>query len=411
METRRQFLKTMAFAAAASRGVLGANDRVRLGVIGTGNRGRLVGKFFTQHTDCDVVAACDVRQSRLEGALKEIGGDVKGYGDYRRVLERKDIDAVLIATPDHWHGPMIAEACAAGKDVYVEKPLTHTVDDAVKAVDAARTHKRVVQLGVQQRSGQHFQEAVRLVRDGLLGKVTHAVLIQPGAYNQVVAPAEPVPAELDWEMFQGPAPRHPFSPSRLRWRGFYDYGGGLITAWGVHLTDVALWALQCETTPPAHTSASGQYVAFPKDPEQLPDAFSCSWQYDSFVMSFTNAVPPNPDFGQQGNYFYGPKGVLHVNRNGYRVLPYPPRSAAKDAKQPPEPPIDGRVLTHRENYENDPHTMAHTRNFLDCVKSRTSPIADATTVGFHATLPCLLARLAVRDGRSYTWDGRRAVPV
>jgi predicted dehydrogenase len=271
-------------------------------------------------------------------------------------------------------------------------------------------HKRVVQLGVQQRSGAHFQEAARLIQDGLLGKVTHAVLIQSGSYAQVMAPAEPPPADLDWEMFQGPAPRHPFSPSRLRWRGFYDYGGGLITDWGVHLAETALLALQADTKAPLHTSASAQYVAFPRDPEQLPDAFACAWQYDGFVMSFTNAVPPHPEVGQQGTYFYGPEGVLHINRSGYRVLPYPAKKAGADGKVPP-PPIAARTVAHDENYNNDPYTMAHTRDFLDCVKSRRSPVADITTVGFHVTLPCLLARLAVKEGRSFGWDGKRATPA
>jgi predicted dehydrogenase len=411
MENRREFLKTIAMAAAVSRAVpvLGANDRVRVGVIGTGNRGTLLARYFATHAGCELVAACDVRKSRLEALLKEMPA-VGGGGDYRRILDRPDIDAVVVATPDHWHGPMIAEACAAGKDVYVEKPLTHTVEDAVMAVEAAKKHRRVVQLGIQQRSGRHYLEAVQLVQDGLLGKVTHAVLIQPGSYAQPMAPVEPPPPDLDWEMFQGPAPRHPYSPTRLRWRGFYDYGGGLITDWGVHLVETALLALRADAKTPLHATASAQYVAFPRDLEQLPDAFSCSWQYDDFVMSFTNAVPPSPDFGQQGTYLYGAKGVLHTNRSGYRVLPYPPK---KDREgKVVEPAIDGRVVTHREEYDtNDPSTIAHIGNFLDSVKSRKSPVADITTVGFNATLPCLLARLAVKEGKAFRWNGTRAIPV
>jgi len=409
MENRREFLKSIAIAAVVSRKVLGANEMIRVGVIGTGTRGRMVNRFFRTHSDCEVVAACDVRKSRLDEAMKEMGGAVQGYGDYRRILERKDIDAVLVTTPDHWHGPIVAQACEAGKDAYVEKPLTHTIEDALMAVEAARKYKKVVQLGIQQRSGPHFQEAVKLIQDGYIGKVTHCVLIQPGAYNQVMAPTEAPPADLDWDMFQGRAPRRPFSPSRLRWRSFYAYGGGLITDWGVHLTDIALLAMQADTKAPLHSSASAQYVAFPKDLEQVPDAFVCSWQYDNFVMSFTNAVPPSPDFGLQGNYFYGPKGVLHVNRSGYRVLPAPPRSGGRGAKE--SPPIEAKMVPFKEDYENDPHTIAHVRNFLDCIKSRKSPAADITTVGFHVTLPCLLGRLAVKEGKAYTWDGKKANPA
>jgi len=409
MENRREFLKSIAIAAVVSRKVLGANEMIRVGVIGTGTRGRMVNRFFRTHSDCEVVAACDVRKSRLDEAMKEMGGAVQGYGDYRRILERKDIDAVLVTTPDHWHGPIVAQACEAGKDAYVEKPLTHTIEDALMAVEAARKYKKVVQLGIQQRSGPHFQEAVKLIQDGYIGKVTHCVLIQPGAYNQVMAPTEAPPADLDWDMFQGRAPRRPFSPSRLRWRSFYAYGGGLITDWGVHLTDIALLAMQADTKAPLHSSASAQYVAFPKDLEQVPDAFVCSWQYDNFVMSFTNAVPPSPDFGLQGNYFYGPKGVLHVNRSGYRVLPAPPRSGGRGAKE--SPPIEAKMVPFKEDYENDPHTIAHVRNFLDCIKSRQSPAADITTVGFHVTLPCLLGRMAVKEGKAYTWDGKKANPA
>ena len=410
MENRRGFLKTLAMAAAVSGRALGANERVRVAVIGTGNRGRLLARYFALQADCDLVAACDVRRSRLDEVLAELGAKVEAYGDYRRILDRADIDAVVVATPDHWHGPMVAQACEAGKDVYVEKPMTHTVEDAVMAVEAARAHGRIVQLGVQQRSGRHYQEAAALVRNGLLGKVTHAVLIQPGTYAQVVAPPEAPPADLDWEMFQGTAPRRPFSPSRLRWRGFYDYGGGLITDWGVHLVEAALLALDADAKLPLQTTASAQYVAFPRDPEQLPDAFSCSWQYDGFVMSFTNAVPPGGEIGQQGTYLYGPKGVVHVNRGGYRVMPYPPAKSS-DPRAPQEPAIDARLVTHREDYDtNDAYTIAHARNFLDCVRSRKPPVADITTVGFHATLPCLLARLAVREGRAYKWQGK-AIPI
>jgi predicted dehydrogenase len=434
MEDRRTFLKTMAMAAAAAsapRSVLGQNEKVRMAVIGTGTRGQMVTRFFMTHPDCEFVAACDVRKSRLDQALQAMGGKVEAYGDYRRILDRKDIDAVLVTTPDHWHGPIVAQACAAGKDAYVEKPMTHTIEDAVMAVDAAKKYKRVVQLGVQQRSGAHFQECVKLIQDGYIGKVYHCVLNQPGNYGGVLQPTAPVPEDLDWEMFQGSAPRRPFSPSYLRWRAFYMYGGGLMTDWGVHLTDIALLAMKADTKPPIFTSASAQYVTFPKDPEQFPDVFSASWQYDDFLMTFTNIQTPVAagEFPLNGNYFYGQKGVLHVNRSGYRILPVPqrrqgpppgaagrgagaPAGAAPSAPQaPPPPPIEGKMYRQDEAYEDDPHTIAHARNFLDCVKSRKSPVADITTVGFHVTLPCLLGRLAVKEGRAYRWDGSKAVPA
>lgn len=418
MTNRRDFLKTMAMtaaAASASRSVLGQNDKVRMAVIGTGTRGQMVNRFFRSHADCEFVAACDVRKSRLDEAIKQIGGNVQGYSDYRRILDRKDIDAVLVTTPDHWHGPIVAQACAAGKDAYVEKPMTHTIEDAIMAVEAAKKYKRIVQLGVQQRSGAHFQECVKMIQDGYIGKVSHCVLMQPGSYGGVLQPTAPVPADLDWEMFQGSAPRKPFSPSYLRWRGFYMYGGGLMTDWGVHLTDIALLAMKADGKTPTLTSASSQYVGFPKDLEQFPDVFSCSWQYDDFLMTFTNVQSPTlaGEFPLNGNYFYGTRGMLHVNRSGYRVIPQPGRGGfgARAGQPAPPPPIEAKSYKQDENYNDDPHTKAHARNFLDCVKSRKSPVADITTVGFHVTLPCLLGRLSVKEGRAYKWDGQKAVPA
>jgi predicted dehydrogenase len=436
METRREFIKTMAVAAAVtstSRRILGANDRIRMAVIGTGSRGSMDTRFFMSHPDCEFVAACDVRKTRLDQAMKAIGGSVQGYGDYRRILERKDIDAVLVTTPDHWHGPIVAQACAAGKDAYVEKPMTHTIEDALMAVEAARKYKKIVQLGVQQRSGAHFQECVKMIQDGYIGRVSHCVLNQPGSYGGVMQPTAPVPEDLDWEMFQGSAPRHPFSPSYLRWRAFYMYGGGLMTDWGVHLTDIALLAMKADGKAPIHTAASAQYVSFPRDPEQFPDVFTAAWQYDDFLMTFTNIQLPSTEFPTNGNYFYGTRGVLHVNRSGWRILPQPQRggmppraagtqgtgaraggaraAAAPAAPQTPPAPIEAKTYRQDESYEDDPHTKAHARNFLDCVKSRKSPVADITGPGFYVTLPCLLGRLAVKEGKAYGWDGTKAVPV
>ncbi len=201
-----------------------------------------------------------------------------------------------------------------------------------------------------------------------------------------------------------------------------------MTDWGVHLTDIALLAMQADNKAPTMTSASSQYVRFPKDPEQFPDVFTAAWQYDGFLMTFTNIQLPSTDFPQNGNYFYGEKAVLHVNRSGYRILPQPQRgpmrrpagapgagvpAGAAAAAPPAEPPkpIEAKTFRQDEAYEDDPHTKAHARTFLDCVTSRKSPVADITTVGFHVTLPCLLGRLAVKEGRAFGWDGKKAVAI
>lgn len=443
MENRRTFLKAAAATAAVSRSVLGANDRVQLGLIGCGTRGTMDSGFLLRHKDCVFVAACDVFKSRLDPAIPRLsqlggGGKVDGYGDYRRILERQDIDAVLVTTPDHWHSPITVDACSAGKDVYVEKPISNTIPAAQRMVQAARQYNRVVQMGVQQREGEAFKEAAKLVQDGLLGKVTHVELVYEGGYARTAEPNQDPPADLDWEMFQGPAPRHPYRPSRQRsWRAYYDYGGGLVTDWGVHLADVANWYMKNDLGAPLLTSAAAQYVAV-QDPqhEQVPDATMVVWQYENYVMSFTNNVIPNPEFPFHGTYFFGPKGMLMVNRSGYIIRPGarrmgPPPTAAAGragapgqapgippagaqgggrAQAPQEPPIEAKVRPFAENYTDDPDTIAHTRNFLDCIKSRQLPVGDID-IGFHSSLPCLLGLLAIQQGRTIAWDGNAAKAV
>ena len=414
MENRRKFLQAAAGAAVVSGSALGANERIQMGLIGCGTRGNMVSGFFGRHKDCVFVAACDVAQTKLDqtsAKLSERGGlKVDTYGDYRRLLERKDIDAVLVATPDHWHSPITIDACAAGKDVYVEKPVSNTIEAAQRMVDAARQHKRVVQVGLQQRQGEHFKEAAKLVHSGLLGNVTHAMLQFPGGYTTPPEPNQEPPSDLNWNMFQGPAERRAYKPSRQRrWRAYYDYGGGLVTDWGVHLVDVAHWYLNADGKAPLLTSASAQYVNVPNpEHDQVPDAFIVTWQYDKFVMSFTNAVMTNPDFGFQGNLFFGPRGSLLVHRSGYQVRPGQVRRIPGGPEPPP--PIEARTVRFAENYQDDPDTIAHTRNFLDCVRSRQRPTTDIE-IGFHSTLPCLIALMAIRQGRSFTWDGKAAKPA
>ena len=438
--TRRKFFDLAASTAGvvatsrlgAAQGPRGANDKVRAGLIGSGSRGRSVAaQFIRNYPDIQYVANCDAYATRLEQGTEQLSGlqkDVKieGYEDYRRVLDRKDVDVVHIASPDHWHCQMLIDAMAAGKDVYLEKPLSNTVERAVEALSAYKSSNRVVQFGTQQRSGSHFQEAAKIVQDGQLGKITHAVIQFPGSgYGTAPEPEAPVPQGLNWELFQGPAPRRPFKPGRLRWRGWWDYGGGLITDWGVHLTDVALWYLNSQRVGPLLTSGTAQYVNFVNpERDQSPDAFSVSWQYPSFVMTFTNAVVQDWEFGRQGNYFFGPGGSLLIHRAGYEVRPAggggggrgrggaaganaPAGQGATAVQNAPAPPpaIQPRRVPWRESDGSDSNsaTVAHGRNFLDCVKSRNKPVSELE-IGFYASLPCLLAVKAIREGRSFRWD-------
>ena len=403
--------------ARSTKNVQGANDRVRIGVIGGGIRGNMVAGFLLRHPDCQVTAVAEPYKMRLDSTVDSLTKQqqavkIDPYEDYRRILERKDIDAVLIATPDHWHCPMVVDACAAGKDVYVEKPLSNQIEPAWKAVEAARKYSRVVTMGIQQRQGEAFKEAAQLVQDGALGKITHVMLQFQGSYGMPPEPTAEPPAGLNWELFQGPAPRRPFKPSRLRWRAFYDYGGGLVTDWGVHLVDVAHWYLKADMKAPLLTSAAAQYVNLDNpEKDQCPDAFSITWQYDTFVMSFTNAIVHDWEFGRQGTYFFGPNGSLMVHRSGFEIRPRP-APQGRGGQTPPPNPLQPRRRPFAENYQNDPDTIAHARDFLDCVKSRKKPVGDIE-IGYHSTLPTLLAIHAIREGRSFKYDGNahKAVAV
>ena len=426
MQNRRSFIRTAAGLAAASSTVLGANDRVRMGIIGTGMRGMQVWTAFSQNTDCVFAAACDVDSTRLDSAAQRIGGNPQKYKDYRRILEDKDIDAVLVATPDHWHSQMTIDAIAAGKDVYVEKPASNTLAAAIRMREAYSKSKQVVQLGTQQRSWPHFLECCKMIRDGKIGVVSQAVCTYQGGYGSVPQPAEAPPATLDWDLWQGPAPHKPYSPSRRRWRAFYDYGGGLVTDWGVHLTDTAILAMAADKLGPSLTAAAAQYVSFPRDPEQVPDTFVCSWQYPNFTMSLTDLRLPGDQgdaIPNNGNYFYGTRGVLQVNRSGYRIWPAPPRpprpapaGATTQVAAPQAPaasPLEAvRWIAPAQEGAPDPDqgTKLHTRNFLDCVKSRNKPNAELE-IGFHATLPCLVGLMAIQQGRAFVWDGNNARPA
>jgi predicted dehydrogenase len=299
---------------------------------------------------------------------------------------------------------MIVEATQAGKDVYCEKPLSNSIEAAVKAVDAVKKYNRVVEVGLQQRSWDHFQKCAELVQSGMFGTIFHCQLHWLGYYTRPVEQPTAVPEGLDWEMFQGPAPRHPFSPSRLSWRSYYDYGGGIITDQGVHIADVMCWYMKARV--PISASAVAQYVqVLPPNPECPPDSFQIACQYDNFVMSFTNAYFPQTDYpADQGNYFYGNRGALHVNRQSYTYRLMPSRGPRGEA--PPTPPFE--PYNTKFAYVGGPSDSAHIRNWLDCIKSRETPRTGVET-GFYSTLPLLMGLLAIRNGKTYVWDDENRV--
>ncbi len=459
---RRTFIQMTAGATVASAskplvaarpqqtGPIGANERVRMALIGSGNRGNEVMGSFAEvaagKNPNVFVAACDVFKERLDATVQRHstgGNKLEAYDDYRRLLDRKDVDAVLIATPDHWHSKQTIDAVSAGKDVFMEKPSCNdrTIEDAVLAIQAARKANRIVQVGTEQRSWPMFGEARELIPQ--LGGVTHVMIQQSGGGSPATEPVAAVPAGLNWEAFQGPAPRKPYKQGRHRgWRNYLDYGGGLMTDWGVHWVDTALWFMNAQLEAPKMTSGIGQYVNVENpDPDRAHNAYIGSWRYSKFVMSFSNIVWADPEFSANGVIFYGPRGSLTINRSGYMlrpggggrgraagpaaagapgVVPAAGRQAQAApgaggggraggaAPQPPaQPPLEGKLVRGPAGVNGTAvSTTLHVANFLDCVKSRHKPVSDIE-IGFYATLPCVLALRSMRENKAFTFDTTR----
>jgi predicted dehydrogenase len=397
---RRAFLKaapggTLAVAASSYSRINGANERISAGLIGSGTRG--VGAILpgaALQPDCQVVAICDVFKPNLDKGLSFVQGNSgpapAGYGDYRRIIERKDIDVVFVATPDHWHSPITVAACEAGKDVYVEKPLANSIEDCQKVVAAAGRYQRVVQVGLQQRSMKVFADGRQIVADGKLGRVRRGMIVWssevggPRVGRPQMESSNTVPDGLDWEMFQGPAPRRPYQTSRQRsWRSYWEYGSGAMTDLAVHMIDVMHWYTGTDQM----CLAQGTGIHSPRRPaEQVPDIVDLVWKYDDFLMTYSS----RPD--EWGLYVYGDQGVLQVNRSVLRVKPIGQSSVQSlDVKAAGDTVAAGVAL--------------HLRNFLDCVGSRQKPACDAET-GFNSTRPGLLAAMSVRTGKGYGWDGK-----
>jgi predicted dehydrogenase len=454
MESRRKFLKASAAAltVAATKplfGIQGANSRVRMAIIGCGNRGGRVFDSLARHADCQFLAAAEVNKAKLDQWMNASRQTFKldVVGDHRRILDRKDIDAVLIATPDHWHSQQTIDAIAAGKDVYVEKPAANTIVRLNSMLDAYKKGKQVVQVGTQQRSWDHFAEAKKVIDSGILGNITHVNIVQPGSYARAKEAEQPVPPGLDWDMWQGPAPKRGFKPSRLGFRAWYEYGGGLVADWGAHHVDVAHWFMGADHQIPMKTAAVGSFLAVPDaDPEQVPDTFSISWQYEKFLMTFANGEVYRADeIEGWGVFFIGNRGSLQVNRMGWAVRPVVPRTQRKQGPPPPptaggvtlgaggtaiapgapgapggpgggrggrgggrgnddRPPVELKVYVNpKGGVEEDYPLDAHTRNFLDCIKSREKPNSDME-IGYYAALPCILALESIKQGKTLGWD-------
>ncbi|HEX8200615.1 MAG TPA: Gfo/Idh/MocA family oxidoreductase, partial [Isosphaeraceae bacterium] len=360
------------------------SERIRIGHIGVKNQGTSNLKALMKHT----VAVCDVDKDVLgkAKALAETGtGEtITAYDDYRRLLDNKDIDAVVVTTPDHWHARITIDACAAGKDVYCEKPLTLTVAEGCAVVEAARRHDRVVQTGSQQRSDAKFRRACELVRSGRIGKV-HTVRVGIPGVN-FVGPAVPdtaPPPELDYDFWLGPAPRRPYNPNRVHYnfRFFWDYSGGQLTNFGAHHLDIAQWALGMDESGPV--AVEGQARDHEQGWYEVPAWCRVAYTYPGDVT----LVCGQDERG--GVTFEGSEGTLFVTRG---------RIESNPAAILREPPAAGDV---RLEVSDDHHA-----NWLDCIRSRRRPIADVA-IGHRSATVCHLGNIAIRTGRKLTWDPAR----
>lgn len=402
--TRREFTKAAVATGVAGTldpfRVLGANDKVNIALIGCGDRGLSVWKKFLTQPDVNPVAVCDVYEPFLKRAL-ETAPAMKTYQDFRQLLDNKEVEAVIIGTPDHWHAIQTILSCAAGKDVYCEKPLSLTVSEGRNMVNAARKHNRVVQTGSQQRSGLHYQKAVKLVQEGAIGAVHK---ISAGYTRNAMPGFKPIeigaelPKELNWDMWLGPAPSVPFDPFRCiyHFRWFWDYSGGQMTNWGAHNLDIARWALKAKG-PMAVTAFGGRYEI--KDGGQTPDVQEIIYQFPDCLVTWEGREVNR--LRDEYLVFHGTNGSLNIMREGFQILPevWKGRSNRNTT-----PAMEGMQEKGDPNQSQD----THIRNFLDCIKSRQKPVADVEEGHLTATM-CHLGNIATRLNRMLKWDAEKEV--
>jgi predicted dehydrogenase len=401
--TRRYFVGTSAALVAApltaAKTAVAANEKLVVALVGCGGMGRGDLWDFMRIPEVEVAALCDVDDARVAEAMSDVKrahrptDKIQTERDFRKVLERKDIDAVIVGTPDHWHAYVMIAACGSGKDVYCEKPISHNIVEGRAMVEAAQRNKRVVQIGTQQRSGQHFKDAVNYVQSGKLGDVflcrtwiaNNSKPNDPG-----YARDEPnAPPGVDYDMWLGPAPKRPFNRNRFhhQFRWFYDYGNGLCNDWGVHLNDVILWGMKVQA-PLSVFATGGKYDM--KDNSDTPDCLDVHYQYPGFTHIYTirrslyHYSKPDRSHGME---FHGAKGVLTLDRGGWVV------------------PAEGDRMQGESHGSSEQH-FAHVQNFLHCVRHRSEKTASDIEDMHRATTTAHLANISYRVGRRIFWDAQ-----
>jgi predicted dehydrogenase len=398
------------FKSILPQTIVGANEKIRTGHIGIGGMGKRDLQFAMMRGDIQPIAICDLLEVNRNYGVQIVTGDTeKNYAApsthtyFEEVIANKNVDAVVIVTPDHWHTIPTLMACEAGKDVYVEKPLTTCIAEGRPIIDAVRKNKIVLQCGNFQRSGPHFQEAVQMIKEGYIGQVArcetwiHDYEKPEGIGNP---PDEAVPTSpsynmpvtgLDWDRYIGWTKKVPYNPNRFiyNFRWFLDYSGGKVTDWGAHLMDIVLWAMGEENKPKTVTAAGGKFVL--KDNRTTPDTLDVLYEFDNYVMSFSNRVFNGyVARNRHGIAFYGTKGVLFVDRMGYEVVP--------------DPKGDLQPKAVKDVMEADMN-KAHWANFAECVRSRKDPIAFVESAYNTANI-CHMGTTAFVSGGKLGWDAK-----
>ncbi len=419
--TRREFLSKSGKAAAgvglgtALTGALSTplfaqqkghspNDKVLIACIGVGSMGRHNMMHWARMKDCEIVAVCDVDKRASAHAVneveKETGKKPRVFNDYRKLLEIDEIDAVSIGTPDHWHALPMIHACEAGKDCYVEKPISHNIVEGQAMLAAAKKFDNVIQVGTWQRSVPHYVQAQKFIQDGNIGKVTVVrAWTCGGAGMGKKAPVAP-PAELDWDAYVGPAEFEPYRPNihphSFRW--YFNYAAGLTGDWGVHMLDT-VGTFMGDWHPQEVASYGGRLLMAPDDDRTTPDTQMAIYKYPDWILQWEIHVgQPGPlNSGHHGVEFMGTTGVVRIDRHGFQYYPKCKEEDKAEMQKKEEP------YRKMETYPTD-----HWRNWIDCIKSREMPRSDIETM-HYSTVMCHLANLAYMAGKGLSWDGKQGV--
>lgn len=382
---RRTFLVASGLTALAASRAAGANDSIQAGAIGCGGRMRNLLDSADKVGGYDLIAGCDVYETRRDAIRDRSNNLASTHLDYRELLDKKDVQAVFIASPNHWHLRMASDAIAAGKDVYLEKPVTHSIEQGEPLIRTVRASNRILQCGMQQRSWIHFQSAVELVQGGNIGRVTQIRTYWFQNY-QVHEALKPIDTDLlDWKRWLGDAPAQPFDAEKFRnWRWFWNFGGGAMTDLFTHWIDVVHWAMKTDAPKLAQTLGD-KYVFEQWD---CPDTIQSALRYPNFEVGYDGTMVSSIDDG--GLEFRGTTGTLKINRSGFSIY----REGTRDPSA---------LLAEHSILDG---TVSHVGNFFDCVRSRKQPNAPVET-GIAAARAGHIANLALRRGEKVVWPPAR----